>query len=207
MPELAGRHERFCREYLIDCNAQRAFVRAGYLGVPSVGAYKIMQRPDVVERISELAAERNKELKLDANDIIIELLRILTSDPLNYVDDDGVVKKLSDIPLDARRAIARFEVDTVGTTGAVVRTKVTFWSKEKAAELLGKHLTLFKDVLAVDGLDDIANLIIEGRKRVPLSLPDNSGPSRVPGRGVEQVVEDAVIVTDELEEKSAEELV
>ena len=172
MPELTNaKRERFCREYLVDVNATKAYVRAGFTSArPGEQSYRLMCEQEVQDRIAELAAERTKDLKLDANDIIIELLRMLTSDPLNYVDEEGRVLTLAEIPLDARRAIASFEVDTIGTTNAVTRTRVKFWNKEKAAELLGKHLTMFKDVLSVEGLEDIANMIIAARSRVPLVL-------------------------------------
>lgn len=173
--ELPGKQELFCREYLKDCNGPNAVERAGYgarsdaLGTreSSAGrAHRLLAQPEIQERIAGLAAERHRKLELDAQDIIVELLRMLTSDPLNYVDEDGRVKSLAEIPLDARRAIASFEVDTVGEAGAVTRTKVKFWSKEKAAELLGKHLALFKEVLNIEGLDDLAKRIVDARDRV-----------------------------------------
>lgn len=202
MPELKGRRERFCREYLIDMNATQAYVRAGYTSeYPGIQCSKLMAEPEIHERIAELSAARLKAVDLEANDIIVELLRMLTSDPLNYVNDDGSVKALVDIPLDARRAVASFEVDTVGTTGAVIRTKVKFWSKEKAAELLGKHLTLFKDVLNVEGLDDLAKLIIEGRHRVPRVIEHE--PARIEQRA-QQLRDD---MEHDLLYKSPEELV
>lgn len=166
MPELKGRRERFCREYLKDLNATAAYGRAGYeITTARDHSWRLIADPNVQERIAELAAERNKELKLDANLIIIELLRMLTSDPLDAVDEFGRVKSLDEMPIDLRRAIASFEVDTVGTSGAVVRTKVKFWSKEKAAELLGRHLTLFKDVVAVEGMEELADRIVQARNR------------------------------------------
>lgn len=170
--ELKGRRELFCREYLKgdaggrgQLNGTQAAYRAGYS--PDAArqiASDLLAEPEVQERIAELAEVRNKKLDLDANDIIIELLRMLTSDPLNYVDDKGCVKALAEIPVDARRAIKEFHVDTIGS-GVVTRTTVRFWNKEKAAELLGKHLTLFKDVLQVEGLDELAQKIHEARKR------------------------------------------
>lgn len=183
MAELKGRDELFCREYIKgdasgrgQLNATQAALRAGLSvnGVVSTAATigsKLLARPDIQARVAELADERKKKLELDANDIIIELLRMLTADPLNYVDQDGRVKALADIPVDARRAVASFEVDTIGSAETVTRTKVKFWSKEKAAELLGRHLTLFKDVLQVEGLDDLARKIQDARKRDATAAP------------------------------------
>jgi phage terminase small subunit len=164
--ELKGRRELFCREYLKDLNATQAAIRAGYSQdrARQTGC-ELLAEQEIQERIAALAEGRNKKLELDANLIIIELLRMLTADPLNYVDEAGVVKSLHDMTIDARRAISSFEVDTIGSANTVTRTKVKFWSKEKAAELLGKHLTLFKEVLTVEGLDDLAKRIVEARNR------------------------------------------
>lgn len=170
--ELEGRRELFCREFIKGditgrgkLNGTQAAIRAGYSPQSArTQASDLLALPEVQDRVAELAEDRNKKLELDANDIIIELLRMLTADPLNYVDADGVVKNLKDMPVDARRAIKEFYVDTTGT-GVVTRTHVKFWSKEKAAELLGKHLTLFKDVLKVEGLDDLAARIVAARNR------------------------------------------
>ena len=188
MPELAGKRERFCMEYLKDVNATKAYVRAGYTSLhPGIQSYRLMCEQEVQDRIAELAHERSKAIKLDANDIIVELLRMLTSDPLNYVDEEGRVLSLAEIPIDARRAIASFEVDTMGSSGAVVRTRVKFWSKEKAAELLGKHLTLFKDVLNIEGLEDLANMIIAARARAPRTFEGEG--SRIATRAIENAEE------------------
>jgi phage terminase small subunit len=171
--ELKGRRELFCREYLKGdiagqgkLNASQAAARAGYSQDRArITGCELLAEPEVQDRIAELAEDRNKKLELDANMIIVELLRMLTADPLNYVDENGVVKSLHEMSVDARRAVASFEVDTMGSAQTVTRTKVKFWNKEKAAELLGKHLTLFKDVLAVEGLDELAKKIYEARQR------------------------------------------
>lgn len=170
--ELQGRRELFCRCYVAGdatgkgkLNGAAAARNAGYATDNArQQAYELLADQDVQDRIAELAEARNKKLELDANDIIIELLRMLTADPLNYVDQDGNVKSLAEMSVDARRAVKKFYVDTTGT-GVVTRTHVEFWSKEKAAELLGRHLTLFKDVLKVEGLDELARRIHEARQR------------------------------------------
>lgn len=172
MAELKARRELFCREYIKgdiagrgQLNGTQAAIRAGYSPDSArTQASQLLAEDAVQDRIAELAEARVAKLDLDANMIIIELLRMLTSDPLNYVDKNGCVLSLADMPVDARRAVKEFSVDTVGS-GVVQRTQVKFWNKEKAAELLGKHLTLFKDVLQVEGLDDLAKRIYEARQK------------------------------------------
>jgi phage terminase small subunit len=171
--ELKGRRELFCRHYIAGdaagkgkLNGAAAARNAGYaVSNARDQAHQLLCDQEVQDRIAELADARNEKLELDANTIIIELLRMLTIDPAKCVDENGNVKSLLDIDLDTRRAITSFEQEETGSAKTIVRTKVKFWSKEKAAELLGRHLTLFKDVLKVEGLDELAQKIHEARER------------------------------------------
>lgn len=165
--ELRGRRELFCREYLKDLNGSQAAARAGY--EPSNARFqasRLLAEEEVQDRIAELASDRNTELKVEARDILIELLRMLNSDVAQYVNEDGTVKNVHDIPIDARRMIQSLEVDHIPGVGAI-RTKVKLWSKEKGAEMLARHISLFKDKLEVDG-----RLSLEVTTGVPDSLGD-----------------------------------
>jgi hypothetical protein len=50
------------------------------------------------------------------------------------------------------------------------RTTIKLWSKEKAIEMLGRHLAIFKDVLKVEGMDELVAKITAARSRAE-SLP------------------------------------
>lgn len=171
--ELKGRRELFARFYVAGdargdgkLNGAAAARNAGY-AVDSARqeAHRLLSEAEVQDRITELAEGRNKALELDANMIIIELLRMLTADVAQALDEHGNVRNIHEIPIDVRRAIASFEQEETGSAKTILRTKIKFWSKEKAAELLGRHLTLFKDVLKVEGLDDLAQRIVRARER------------------------------------------
>lgn len=145
--ELKGRRELFCREYLKDLNGAQSAIRAGYSRDNArQQAHELLNEAEVQDRVAELAAARNEKFEIQAVDVLRELHRIASIDPLPVVDDDGVVKSLADIPVDLRRAIQSIEVDTIGS-GVVQRTKVKFWNKNDALNSLGRHLALFKDVV------------------------------------------------------------
>lgn len=171
--ELKGRRELFARFYVAGdvqgkgkLNGAAAARNAGYAASNArQQAHELLSDLEVQDRIAELAEERNGELAVQAKDIIVELLRLLTADISQALDENGNVKNVHEIPIDVRRAIASFEQEETGSAKQIVRTRIKFWSKEKAAELLGKHLTLFKDVLKVEGLDDLARRIHEARQR------------------------------------------
>ena len=172
MAELRGKRELFAREYLKDLNATQAAIRAGYSrhAARQLGS-DTLREPEVQERISELAQGRNQELLVEARDVLLELMRMLTADVSLAFEEDGAFKSIHDIPIDLRRTIASIEtVEYFEGEGRARKQvgwlkKVKFWSKEKAAELLGRHLALFNDKLLLGGLDDVGKQIIAARAR------------------------------------------
>lgn len=171
--ELNGRRELFAREYLKDLNGTQAALRAGYSEKSArTEASQLLAISEVQDRIGELAQARNEKLEIDANVVLVELLRMLTSDAaVAYDQDTGTLKAIHDIPIDLRRCIASVKTQETFEGSGKEREwtgyikEVKFWSKEKAAELLGRHLALFKDQLNINGLEDLAVRIEAARAR------------------------------------------
>lgn len=169
---LTGKRELFAHEYLKDLSATQAAIRAGYSAksAPQEGC-RLLAEPEVQELVAKLAAERNQELKINARDVLLELHRMLTADVSQAFDVDGSLLPIHDIPLDLRRTISSFEVEEVWSGRGADREqtgilrKVKFWSKEKGAELLGRHLALFNDKLDLNVSGDLAERIVKGRQR------------------------------------------
>jgi phage terminase small subunit len=162
---LNGRRELFAHEYLRDLNATQAAIRAGYSAKNANDeGSRLLADPAVQELVAKLAAARNEDVMIEARDVVRELIRLLNTNLATMVNEDGTVKSIHELPVDMQRAIASIEVEEVKGVGAI-RTKVKLWSKEKAIEMLGRHLSIFKDVLKVEGLDEVAALIHKGRSR------------------------------------------
>ncbi len=74
--ELNKKQERFCREFLIDCNAGQACIRAGYSAKTAYSAGpRLLNNPRIQARIAELQAGKFEELDIEAGDVIAMLLR------------------------------------------------------------------------------------------------------------------------------------
>ena len=75
---LTDRQERFCKEYIIDCNATQAAIRAGYS--PRT-AYRTgadnLRKPQISARIAEMMAQKDAELIATGDEVLKALTRIL----------------------------------------------------------------------------------------------------------------------------------
>jgi len=162
---LNPKQKQFVLEYLIDKNATKAAIRAGY---SRKTAYSIGQRllknVEIAREIKIALREREDRLELKADTIIRELIRIGMVDVRTAFNEDGTLKAIKDLSEDLGRAISGIEVEEIyrgtGEDRKVwgVTKKIKFWKKTEALELLGKHLKLFIERLDITGkikLEDI----------------------------------------------------
>ena len=76
--ELSPQHDRFCREYIIDENAVRAYQRAyresqATYESAAASATRLLKNAKIQTRIEELRNERNKRLEVSADRVLAEL--------------------------------------------------------------------------------------------------------------------------------------
>lgn len=172
MSDLEPRQERFCREYLIDLNATKAAIRAGYAAdSASVQGSRLLANDKVSERIAKLKAKQEERLDIKADDVLRELLALATVDVTRAYDETGQLRPLHEIPEDVRKAIAGLDVEQLfegrGDSREHVGTlrKLKFWDKTKALEMLAKHKALLVEKLEISGTVDIADRMRRGRER------------------------------------------
>lgn len=152
MKKLSTRESVFVAEYLVDLNATRAALRAGYRAKHiEEMARQVMARPHVRAAVDEALARRASRVEVKADDVLRALLRSLNSDIRQAFGEDGCLKPIRELPDDVALAIASVEVDEIWEGRGEERTqvgvtrKVKFWSKDKAIELALKHLGLLTD--------------------------------------------------------------
>ncbi len=77
---LTARQQRFVNEYLLDLNATQAAVRAGY-SARTAGAIgcENLTKPQVATAICEAQAERARQTRVTADDVLRELWSIAQS--------------------------------------------------------------------------------------------------------------------------------
>lgn len=129
---MTDKQRKFCDEYLIDCNATRAY-RKAYPNVKkdssaAVCAAKLLRIAKVQEYINKQLEKISSEKIADAKEVMEYLTALMrgqhTEQTLQFVGDG--VQKIADINVLAKERL-------------------------KAAELLGKRYGLFTDKIEVDG--------------------------------------------------------
>lgn len=122
------RQKRFCDEYLIDCNATQAAIRAGYSPktAKQIGQ-RMLTNVDLKAYIDEQLERIHNEKTADAQEVLEYLTAVMrgqhTEQTLQLIGDG--VQKIADIDVSAKERL-------------------------KAAELIGKRFGMFKDNVGVD---------------------------------------------------------
>lgn len=130
--KLTAKQQRFCDEYLIDLNATQAAIRAGYSKktAKAIGNENLT-KPDIKKYIEERMEEKEKNLIADQDEVLKYLTSVLRGE--GY-EEMVVVEGQGD-------GYSR---------AAVVTRDICPKDRMKAAELLGKRYSLFKDSVKID---------------------------------------------------------
>lgn len=125
---MNARQKRFCDEYLIDCNATQAAIRAGYSPkTAKVTGAKMLTNANLKAYIDEQLERIHNEKTADAQEILEYLTAVMrgqhTEQTLQLIGDG--VQKIADIDVSAKERL-------------------------KAAELIGKRYGMFKDNVGID---------------------------------------------------------
>lgn len=125
---MNARQRKFCDEYLIDCNAKQAAIRAGY---SEKTAYSIanenLKKPELKAYIDEQLERLHNEKTADSQEVLEYLTAVMRGEhkeqTLQLIGEG--VQKITDIDVSAKERL-------------------------KAAELIGKRYGMFKDNVNVD---------------------------------------------------------
>lgn len=171
--KLTPQQVLFCQEYVKDLNGTQAAIRAGYSEKGARTQASVhLTNPLICVKIKELNDEKLNAVKVDANTILSELLKLATSDIRKLFDSKGALLPCELWPDDIARAVSSVQVDEIeeyegGERHFVGYTKkVKLWNKNHALELLGKHLSLFIDKIEVSGNIELAERIAKARSRL-----------------------------------------
>lgn len=185
MSKLTDQQELFCREYIIDLNATRSAIRAGYSEkTADVQGSRLLTNVKVTERIRELNSKRMDRVEVTADTVLKNLYEIATLDIVDVLNDDGSVKNVSEWPESWRKGVSGLDVTTMikGSDDPVhfITKAIKGIDRLKAWELIGKHIDVsaFKERLELtgkDGNDIVINVTSNDTKKGLEDLRKNLG--------------------------------
>lgn len=154
---MTKKQQLFADEYLIDLNATRAY-RVAYPNVKKdevarANGSRLLTNANVAKYISERMKDRQKRTEVTQDRVIEELASIAFAKATDYaevIDGRVKIKNTCDLTDDQIRAIAGIKEGANGI-------EIKFNDKEKALELLGRHLGMWNDKMQLSGAVNTEN--------------------------------------------------
>ena len=151
---MTEKQKIFADEYLIDPNATRAY-RVAYPSVKkdetaAAAAARMLRNVKVAAYIQDRMQERQKRTEITQDRVLQELAAIAFAKATDYAEIKNEcvrIKDTGDLDEQQVRAIAGIKEGKFGV-------EIKLNDKEKALELLGRHLGMFKDKVEVSGLEE-----------------------------------------------------
>lgn len=154
---LTEKQEEFCFQYLIDFNATKAAIRAGYSKrTARQQGYENLKKPDIQRKISELKNERKEKYEITVEKTLREAAKIAYSNLREFLDFSGKeglvsIEKLKKLHPDEFSCIQEIEKNP---TLFGDKLKIKLFPKMQGIDLLFDYLGLKRNEGDSGGLDD-----------------------------------------------------
>lgn len=180
---LNPQQAKFVTEYLKDLNATQAAARAGYSEKTSneQGA-RLLANVSVKEAIQDQLDAQQARTLITADRILREYGRIGFLDTRKLFNEDGSLKKITDLDIDTQAAIAGIDVVTTGNAelGIGEITKIKLADRKGALDSMARCLMLFNDKKTVsvdEPLAQLLSMITSSNSDVLSRVRDDDGDS------------------------------
>ncbi|MDK4497917.1 terminase small subunit [Fusobacterium necrophorum] len=146
-----NKQDLFVKEYLKDLNATQAYIRAGYKAKDeksaAVLANRLLRKVKIQEKIQKAMAEREKRTEITQDRVLREIANLAFTDRTGIVNlkkNRVIIQDFEELTPEQRACVAGVKETKYGI-------EVSFYNKEKALEMLGRHLGMFNDKVKIDG--------------------------------------------------------
>ena len=192
---MNARQQRFVEEFMLDANAKQAAIRAGYSPKSAeVNGPRLLRYAQVAAAIAEKQKERSERTQVSSDDVVQELaLHAFGRMGDFYARDTGRMLEVHEMPPEVQARLASVKltrerthtasdgVDETTVNEATIEFKI--WDKIRSLELLGKHLGMFTERVAVSS--DVSLLevtrAIEAKERAAReAAAEDTGKQRRP---------------------------
>ena len=174
---LTARQKRFIAEYLIDPNATKAAIAAGYSKkTAEVAGSRMLRNVKVSQALAKKSNALYTELEISAKKVLQGIAQLAYFDPRKLFDEDGRLKPITELDDVTAMAVSGIDVQSLYSHfGKGQAQEIGTISKIKLAdrglnlERLGRHLKLFTDRVEVTDLAGILARLKAGRERAAKS--------------------------------------
>jgi hypothetical protein len=136
---LTPKQQKFCDEYLIDLNATRAALRAGYSASTALSG-ALMRIPKIAAYLQQRKETASREAQITHQMVLAELGKIAFSNMANYYHQDGTMKGVHELTADEAAALWCLKA-TEGENGQ--STFIRLNNKLSALEKIARHLGFY----------------------------------------------------------------
>lgn len=170
--KLTDKQKAFILEYLVDLNATKAAIRAGYSETSArQTAHDTLNNPVVAAEVQRHMDARAERVGVNSETVLRELLKIAMTDVRKLYSESGSLLPPQEWPDDVAKSVSAVDIEDLYEGYGEEREqightkKVKLWDKTKALELLGRHLKLFTDKIEVKADESLAELMRKARER------------------------------------------
>jgi len=161
--KMTGKQAAFVREYLVDHNATRAYLRAGYRcteGAAKSNSSRMMTNDDIASAIAAAAKLATDVANLTVQDTLTTLRQLVSYDVRKMFDAEGLPVPIQQIDDDTAAAIVGVEITKDGM-------KFKMADKVATLEKAMKYHALFKEdhKAQADALGEIVLKFVNANKR------------------------------------------
>ncbi len=173
MPELSPKQQRFVAEYLLDLNATRATIAAGYSeNGAAVQGSRLLMNANISAEIARRQAKLAQKYEITAERVLQGLASLAFFDIRKFYREDGSLKPIPELDDETASALCGMEMEEAfehfgkgqaKPTGLLKKIKMV--DRGQNLERLGRHLKLFTDKLEHSADSSLADIIAATRKR------------------------------------------
>jgi phage terminase small subunit len=167
--KLNPQQELFVRQYVLDLNATKATIRAGYSkkGASSKGS-QLLANVKIKAAIEARMARRFEKVDIKADEVLALMRKFAFTDLSGVIEVRGGKTYISDTAVLTEDQMAC--ISEIKQTADGVQVKLI--SREKMIELLGRHMGMFNDKLEHSGSLKVAHTMTdEELERIAAGAP------------------------------------
>ena len=143
--KLGPRQQRFVDEYMVDLNATRAAIAAGYSKTSAAQAgWEVLRNPKVAVEVSRRQARLAERLSVSSENVISELAKIAFANVGDFyrINDEGQLSLDTDALADPTRTAALSQLDIIDRANGDRHIRLKLADKRAALADLDRHLNL-----------------------------------------------------------------